>query len=360
MRGAPDSVCFYLPEREGLRGIDTDGIDPDADWRLFGTAVYVWILQTFVRLRRAGAPVQLALAPPERGVVVAHAIHVDRLLREAPNPSDIIVVSTRSDKPKHLLADFEIVQNGSNVGDYQFFIPSWIQPGLVARSADRGTRVECVAYYGARGQLHEDLTTPEWAEALRNRGVRWEANIVTFAGHDRQYADLRWNDYSSTDIVVALRPRRAWNRRSKPAAKLQNAWAAGVPAILSPELQYQELRRSPQDYLEVRDGKEALLAIDALRADSARYTEMVRNGRVRAEDFRHERLAARWIEVLWTEIPARSSALGQRLLRRARSRRALARTLKERWTSTARTTEGAARADAAGNQRNKGSFAELK
>jgi hypothetical protein len=342
-----DAVCFYLPAREALGELDPDSIDPDAHWHLFGTAVYVWILQTFVRLRRAGAPVRLVDTPPQRGLVVAHAIHVDTLLREAPNPSDIVIVSTRSDKPKNLLADFEIVQNGSNTGDYQFFVPSWTQPGLVPRSAERGTRVECVAYYGARGQLHEDLTSPEWIEALRSRGARWETNIVTFAGHDRQYPDLRWNDYSSTDVVVALRPRRVWNKRSKPAAKLQNAWAAGVPAILSPEVQYQELRRSQLDYLEARNGEEALQAIDALRADPARYAEIVRNGRVRAEEFRNERIVARWIEVLWTEIPARSGTLSHRLLRHARTRRALARRIHEKWTSRVRDRRGVALAGAA-------------
>jgi hypothetical protein len=325
-----NAVCFYLPERQGLGGIDLAAIDPDADWHLFGTAVYVWIAQTFVRLHRAGAPVRLVDTPPRRGLVVAHAIHLDRLLLEAPAPSDIVVVSARSDKPKHLLADFEIVQNEYSVGAYQFFIPSWVQPGLIERNPDRGTRVECVAYYGAHGQLHEDLTTAKWAAALRSRGARWELNAVEFGGHDRRYSHLAWNDYSSTDIVVALRPQRKWNARSKPAAKLQNAWAAGVPAILSPELQYQELRRSPLDYLEARNGEEALQAIDALRADPARYREMVRNGRARAEQFSHNRVVDRWIEVLWSEIPARARSPQHRLLTRMRPARAKARRAMQR------------------------------
>jgi hypothetical protein len=33
-----------------------------------------------------------------------------------------------------------------------------------------------------------------------------------------------------------LRPPAMWDIWSKPAAKLQNAWAAGLPAILSSEV----------------------------------------------------------------------------------------------------------------------------
>ena len=59
-----DVVSFYLPGRRALRGLEVTEIDPDRDWELFGTGAYVWILQTFVRLRRAGANVQLEEAPP--------------------------------------------------------------------------------------------------------------------------------------------------------------------------------------------------------------------------------------------------------------------------------------------------------
>src|SRR5688572_17927047 len=139
-------VWFYLPEREALGGVDPLTLDPDRDWAIFGTGVYVWILQSFVRLRIAGAPVRLAKEPPEAGTVVVHAASFNRLLSEAVSPSDLTIVVAQSDRPAQPLADFAIVQNASSAGRDRFFIPSWLQPGLIPRDKSRGARVENMAY----------------------------------------------------------------------------------------------------------------------------------------------------------------------------------------------------------------------
>jgi hypothetical protein len=320
-------VCFYLPEREALRGVDPLSLDPDRDWPIFGTGVYVWILQTFLRLRLAGAPVRLVETPPAAGLIVVHADHVGRLLREAASPADLTIVAARADRGPQLLADFGIAQNKGSVDQNHFFIPSWLQPGLVPRAPERGTRVERVAYVGAIKELDPELASPAWAEVLRARGLQWDNRAITFARNDEVYSQLRWNDYESTDVVVALRPPGSWNARSKPAAKLQNAWAAGVPAIVSPEAPYRELRRSRLDYLEARSSADVLAALDALRSDPGLYADMVRNGLQRARAFRSDRLVARWIEVLWREIPERADTRTHRLLAKARRWRALGRRL---------------------------------
>jgi hypothetical protein len=95
----------------------------------------VWILQTFVRLRIAGAPVQLVERPPDAGLVVTHADHFSRLLAEARSQRDLVIVVARSDRGPQPLADFGIVQNPADADDYQFFIPSWLQPGPYPTSA---------------------------------------------------------------------------------------------------------------------------------------------------------------------------------------------------------------------------------
>jgi hypothetical protein len=323
-------VSFYLPDQQALGPLDPETIDCDRDWEVFGTGVYVWVLQTFLRLRAAGAPVRLCRTPPSSGVVLAHADYVERLLAEAPSAADLTVVSARADRPQQLYADLEVVQNGSSVEDFQIFIPSWLQPGLVPRRSDRGAYIENVVYVGARKQLHADLAGADWVDALRSRGLCWDLRMVTFAANDRLYTNHRWNDYSTSDLVVALRPVATWHATSKPAAKLTNAWAAGVPAILSPELPYRELRRSGLDYLEARNGAEALQAIDCLRSDPALYSAMVANGAERACEFHNTRLTARWAEVLWHTVPARTSTAGQRLAARIRGYRALARRSRRR------------------------------
>jgi glycosyltransferase involved in cell wall biosynthesis len=254
------------------------------------------------------------------------------VLSEAASPADLTIVVARSDRGLQPLADFGVVQNASSADRYHFFIPSWVQPGLIPRAPERSTGVEEVAYVGAIKELDPDLASAAWAEALRGRGLRWDNRAIGFAGNDRLYPQLRWNDYASTDVVVALRPRRSWNVRSKPAAKLQNAWAAGVPAILSPESPYRELRRSRLDYLEAESSADVLAAIDLLRSDAGLYSEMVQNGLERAREFRPERLVSRWIDVLWREISARAGTRTHRLLANARGGRALARRVQGRLT----------------------------
>jgi hypothetical protein len=322
MSADPGVVWFYLPEREALRGVDPLTLDPDRDWAIFGTGVYVWILQTFLRLHRAGAPVRLAEAPPDAGTVVVHAANLTRLLSEAGSVSDLTLVVAQSDRPAQPLADFTIVQNASSPGRDRFFIPSWLQPGLIPRDESRGARVENVAYLGALNELHPELADPAWPAALHERSLRWESRAIAFSGNDKLYGQHRWNDYADLDVIVALRPPRSWDARPKPAAKLQNAWAAGVPAILSPEGPYRELRASALDYFEARSAAEVLAAIDKLRSEPALYADMVRNGLERARAFHADRLVERWTDVLWKEIPARASTRMHRLLVKSRRWRA--------------------------------------
>lgn len=321
-------VSFYMPDQEALHGRDPDTLDCDRDWELFGTGVYVWVLQTYLRLRDAGLPVRMLRAAPRSGVVVTHADYVERLLAEAPCAADLTIVSARADRPTQIYADVEIVQNRSSVQDFQIFIPSWPQPGLVPRHAERGVRVENVAYIGARKQLHADFATREWIDGLARRQLHWDLRAITFGGNDRLYTAHRWNDYSTIDVVVALRPPATWDESVKPAAKLTNAWAAGVPIILSPERPYRELRRSPVDYLEARNGAEALAAVDRLRSDPGLYRQMVDNGLQRARDFESDALIDLWATALWRTVPHRTRSAAVRLAARFRGYRARGRCIR--------------------------------
>jgi hypothetical protein len=258
-------------------------------------------------------------------VVVTHADYVDRLLAEAPSAADLTIVAARADRPRQMYADIEIVQNASSVGDFQIFIPSWPQPGLIPRLAGRGTRLENVAYVGARKQLHDEFATDEWSDALRRRGLSWQLRMVTFGGNDQLYSQHKWNDYSTSDVIIAVRPPSMWDDTSKPAAKLTNAWAAGVPAIVSPEVPYRELRQSELDYIEVRDAREALAAIDRLQSDPELYRAMVENGLKRARDFAPRRLTQQWIEALWQTVPYKTRSTVFRLGVRVRGYRARVR-----------------------------------
>jgi hypothetical protein len=107
---------------------------------------------------------------------------------------------------------------------------------------------------------------------------------VPFAERGTHGEALDWPDFRTVDAVLAVRPAACPRRDSKPATKLCNAWLAGVPALLSPEVAYRELRRSPLDYLEVAGPEEAKGAVDRLLAEPGLYQRMVANGRERAAE----------------------------------------------------------------------------
>lgn len=321
---------FYLPDREALGDLDAEELDPDRDADLITTGLYGWILQTFLRLRAVDLPVRLVEGPPAAGTVVAHVEYVERLLAEAPSPDELFVVTPRMDRPPQPLADLEVVQNVASVGPRQVYIPFWLQPGLVPRDAGRETRLETVTFMGYRESLADELASASWADALSGSGLVWDPRVLTWGRNDDLQRGNRWSDFSSVDAVVALRARSDWPARGKPASKLVNAWAAGVPAVLGPELPYRELRRSPLDYIEVESAREAFEALLKLRDDRGLYAAMVANGQARAREFRHERVAARWADLLWREAPARSRAYRHRLFVKRRHERAAVRRLRQR------------------------------
>ena len=66
------TFCFPAPDLPRLAALD-----PDRDWTRFQHGEEAWVLATYLRLRAAGAPVELAATPPTR-VVVVHGKHERR------------------------------------------------------------------------------------------------------------------------------------------------------------------------------------------------------------------------------------------------------------------------------------------
>ena len=308
-------VRFFLPEPpEELARLA--GIDPDRDWRELVTGDRAWILQTFLRLARTGAPVELVGRVPADGIVLFHAKH-ERHVRRAPGAGRALLVGCRADNRQPLAAEVEILQNGQFAdGERRFFVSHWPQPGLVPRDPARADRLETVAFKGFAANLHPDLARPEWRAALAARGLAWEADAPVFAGAATATAAARWADYREVDVVLALRPRERRTARSKPATKLVNAWLAGVPALLGPEPAFRELRRSELDYLEIEDARSALEALDRLRAEPGLYRAMVEQGRRRTAEVDVAAVTARWRELLFERLPALAADPARRRSRR--------------------------------------------
>lgn len=215
-----------------------------------------------------------------------------------------ILVGVRGDLRESTSADFEIVQSSVHIDALRrFYVPHWPQPGLLPRDPQRGHRIERLEYKGFLGNLHASFREPLWASFLAERGLEWVVDAVAFRQVAEHTTLLRWNDFRTTDLVVAMRPDAPGGHTNKPATKLYNAWLAGVPALLGREPAFRELRRDPLDYLEVSSAEEIRGAVDLLLAEPRRYEAMVAHGRLRAAEYTAGLVLRRWVELLWERLP---------------------------------------------------------
>ncbi len=298
----PPLVTILLVNEPDLAALRR--IDPERDWRELYRGERAWLLQTFLRLERAGLPVRLENRPRASEVVLFHAKHKRWLFKHRADFRGAVMVGVRGDLRGPLFADVEVLQNGRFAdGRRLVFMPHWPQPGLVPRDARRGTRVRTLAFKGFERNLDPGFRSPTWRRFTSENGLHWRTDSVGVRADDADIATLSWPDYTTVDVVVALRPPGRRPHLRKPATKLCNAWAAGVPAILGPEYAYRELRRSELDYLEAASQEEAAAAVLKLRDNPSLYAAMVDNGRRRAAEYSVEAVTERWRRLLFEHIP---------------------------------------------------------
>ena len=303
-------VTFFL-DNDGDGDGDADalrGLDPDRDWRQLQRGEHAWVLQSYLRLARAGYPVRLTSRLPDSGVVVFHAKQRRALplRRRSRGRSGPVFVAVRGDVKQAAGADFEIVQNQRSAdGRGRFFIPHWPQPGLLPRDTARGARLARIAYKGFDRNLHPYFRTAGWRSFLASHGIEWVVDSVPFAEDGTRGEALEWPDFRAVDAVLAVRPAACPRRDSKPATKLYNAWLAGVPALLSPDVAFRELWRSPLDFLETAGPAAAESGVRRLLAEPDLYRRMVANGRVRAAEYSADAVLVRWLELLEETLPER-------------------------------------------------------
>lgn len=298
-----------------FRGLDPDLADCPPDEHALRALVAngrtAWIIQTWARFRHAGLPATLSATLPDSGLAVLHADDF-AAFDPAVLPANLCTVVCRADRPPVWRADFEIVQNPTQAdGRRAFYVHHWTQPGLLPRDPERGTALRNAAYYGMFKHLPPLLQSEEWPRRIRSLGLEWvmPGNVTSEAPIDFS----RLHDYSTIDLVLALRDPARGPADHKPPTKLLNAWLAGIPAIVSPESAYRALRTSELDFIEAADPGEALAAIVRLRDDHALYAAMCRRALVRAAEVAPAATTAHWHRLLTTEIPARRRGVGSRL-----------------------------------------------
>lgn len=294
---------FVLPGETTAMAV-LEKLDPDRDWQEFVTTTRAWVLQTYLRLRAAGAPVTLRDRLPDDGIAVISTGDYHAYLRERRTRTAAFIVATRgSYRRTPPFADAEVVQNRAQADDRgRFFMTHWPQPGLIPRDPARDTRIRRIAYKGFPANLRQEFREPRWLEFLAARGIDWVEDASTYANLQTDTSKLQWPDYREVDLVLAVREEDPTMYPGRPATKLFNAWLAGVPALLGPELAYRAERTHPDDYLEVRNVADAQRAIVQLLEQPNRYRALLARAQARARDCDAAATTRRWQALLFDTL----------------------------------------------------------
>jgi hypothetical protein len=254
---------------------------------------YNWTVKTYGILSQLGFPCRLTHELPDEGIIITHREFFKNTM--IPNNRQLFVCVV-ADYWRHPFAQLHTVQNPRDPLLVQAspswpaaFIPLWTESGLKPRDPARGDLFENVRYFGLPPRLAPQLHSEKFAARLREHGFNFR--VVT---RDR------WDDYSDTDAVLAVRSFAQVSWHKFPPSKLYNSWIAGVPALLGRESAYQAERRSEYDYFEVHSADEVLETLLRLRGDPALRAAVARNCAERAAGVNPARIAEIWTTFLTT------------------------------------------------------------
>ena len=285
------TVAFVTDPQDVARWRDIDALtaaDVDAQHARFRSGIDVWVVQSWLLLREAlvarGYAPQFGSRYARNAIGIAHWDDLNAYFNGAHRAR---LIGVRADRSPLYCCERAIVQNDClPLAPGEVYVPPWPQPGLVARDRERGERIATLGYFGRLARLPRWLRSAEFRRRLAAIGV------------DLRLSESAWNDYHDVDLAIALRAEGASMLELKPATKLTNAWLAGVPALLGDEPAFRGLRQGPLDYLQVATADDVIDAVARMRNDPATYAAMVANGRVRAQPFAREAVAARWLALI--------------------------------------------------------------
>jgi hypothetical protein len=200
----------------------------------------------------------------------------------------------------HIVQNVRQVANGSiskqSVADQFFsftgsaFMPLWLQPGLIARSPNRGDRIEIVSFFGNPEQFP--------AEEIQSLTNNFASKGIQF--HLKLRPD-EWIDYTDTDITLALRSFGKNPHYNKPISKLVNAVLCNTLVIAGDESSNRYFRRKYFPELPiVSSQQELLIATDKLLANPAKAFEEIGACRERLGEINTLSLVKNWETLLVT------------------------------------------------------------
>ncbi len=275
-RGAPDfeyPVVFVAERLESRWGeLVNGGTCPSPDElpsSRFLVLEDIWVISTYLRLRRAGLPVEIDSSTREGAINVACS---PRIASRNPLRRGMIV-SIRADRARQVWGDLSLVQNPLNLrSERDWLIDHWPQPNIIPRNPDRGDRIERIGILSPVSSIAPEIRDPAFTQRLDSLGFEL---VIRSDG-------VGWNDYSDLDLQIAMRSIPAIQLRTKPATKIVQAWIAGCPAITGVEPAFRSIGRPGMDYLEASSASEVIDRLCMLRDQPSLYRSLIVNGAAKA------------------------------------------------------------------------------
>lgn len=308
-------IHFWCPDPIA-QGVDS--WNPDAEPQRFASAVGHGLFELFVRLRAAGACVELGDTPSrEPHLVVASAALLWRsrsaaagALRAVAGARDRFVL-IRGDVPLwwHLpikpvveVMPNRLVSRAAN----QLWLAPLPQRGMLRRAGGPVERIRTVGLKCNPENLPPELREPALGDALRTLGVELRLDVPTRTDG----SDQHWHDFSEIDAVLCTRSGPAHDLLRKPATKLINSWVAGCIPIATPEPSYAELATDGEDVCFVDALAELPGLLERVNSSAARLDRLDRGIAARRAEFEPQRVLGRWRQMLEEAAdtaPARTS-----------------------------------------------------
>lgn len=206
-------------------------------------------------------------------------VHAKKLMNGERNPL-YFIVSVQADHPHWPFANYHIVQNKTQAATAAFFVPHWVQPGIVKRNENR-MEVTKVAFLGS---LHP--TFIQHQQYLKHIGIE----LISLQGS--------WNNLSEIDILVGVRSFDLNRQNNKPPNRLFSSWHAHIPFIGGCDSAYEQVATPGKDYLVALSPEEVIDAIVELKKNGQLYSKIVQNGIEKTLLYNNDAIADLWKSIL--------------------------------------------------------------
>lgn len=285
-------VYFYYPQAIPAQVNSKSGLD-------------CWILKTYQILKATKSELEIHLVDyiPNHGIIIFHKGFFPKEIR--PTGSQLFVCA-QADYGRHKYAQCHIAQNPYGVSNFRFskrsfleeklfsfaqnyFVAHWNQDEIIKRNSKRGNTFQNVCFYGVTQNFPSELLNSDFKEQLKSENI--ELHIIT----DSE----KWNDYSETDCVLAIRDFSGKPHYNKPFSKIINSYIAGVPVIAGKESSAVYLKKEKGLHFPiVKSASECYEAILSVKQNYDNERNKVVQDNANLAIFQDEMIVLEWNKIL--------------------------------------------------------------